>query len=148
MTVQSRNAGIPSPAPGRRCVSCGERYVAGVLFCPKDGTPTGPEHGNLEPDPYVGRVIAGQFRIERLLGMGAMARVYLAQQLGLDRPVALKILHRELARDESATARMRREATIGGRLRHPNLAEVLMIGSVDPSDSGPGGEPFIVLEYL
>jgi serine/threonine-protein kinase len=77
-----------------------------------------------------------------------MARVYLAQQLGLERPVALKILHRELLRDESATARLRREATIGARLRHPNLAEVLLMGSVDPSGDEPGGEPFIVLEYL
>src|SRR6185503_12433574 len=92
--------------PGRRCVSCGERYGAAVLFCPKDGTPTGPERGSMASDPYLGRVasdphlgrvIAGQFRIERLIGMGAMARVYLAQQLGLDRPVALKILHPELA---------------------------------------------------
>jgi serine/threonine-protein kinase len=96
----------------------------------------------------LGRVIAGQFRVERLLGLGAMARVYQAQQLGLDRAVALKILHRELLRDESAAARLRREATIGARLRHPNVAEVLMMGNVDPSHDQPGGEPFIVLEYL
>jgi serine/threonine protein kinase len=133
---------------GRRCVSCGERYDAAVLFCPKDGTPTGPEQENVARDPYVGRIIAGQFRVERLIGMGAMARVYLAQQLGLERPVALKILHRELLREESATARLRREATIGARLRHPNLAEVLMLGAVDASADQPGGEPFIVLEYL
>jgi serine/threonine protein kinase len=135
-------------APGRRCISCGERYAAAALFCPKDGTPTAPEQENLSPDPHLGRVIAGQFRVERLLGKGAMARVYLAQQLGLERPVALKILHRELLREESATARLRREATIGARLRHPNLAEVLMLGVVDASAEQPGGEPFIVLEYL
>ena len=40
------------------------------------------------------------------------------EQLGLDRPVALKILSPELAGDEAATARLRREATIGARLRH------------------------------
>jgi eukaryotic-like serine/threonine-protein kinase len=119
-----------------------------VLFCPKDGTPTGPEHQNVAPDPYLGRVIAGQFRVERLLGTGAMARVYLAEQLGLKRAVALKILHRELLRDESAVARFRREATIGARLRHPNLAEVLMIGNVDATAQQPFSEPFIVLEYL
>src|SRR5258706_4116622 len=115
-----------------------------------------PGHGTRRPvatatataDPFLGRVIAGQFRVERLLGVGAMARVYLAQQLGLERPVALKILHRELLRDETATARLRREATIGGRLRHPNLAEVLMLGTVDASAEHPGGEPFIVLEVL
>jgi serine/threonine-protein kinase len=140
-------------APGRRCVSCGERYNAAVLFCPKDGTPTGLEHelaarDPQQRDPYLGRVIAGQFRVERLLGLGAMARVYQAQQLGLDRAVALKILHRELLHDESAAARLRREATIGARLRHPNVAEVLMMGNVDPSHDQPGGEPFIVLEYL
>jgi len=121
-----------------------------VLFCPKDGTPTQPEHENIQHDPYLGRVVAGQFKVERLLGIGAMARVYLAEQLGLERPVALKILHRELLRDESATARLRREATIGARLRHPNVAEVLMLGALDGASdgTGPGGEPFIVLEYL
>ena len=81
---------LPSDGgPGRRCVSCGDRYGARVLFCPKDGTPTRPEHENIQRDPYLGRVIAGQFRVERLLGMGAMARVYLAEQLGLGRRVAL-----------------------------------------------------------
>jgi serine/threonine-protein kinase len=135
--------------PGRRCVSCGERYDARALFCPKDGTPTQAEHENIQRDPYLGRVIAGRFRVLRLLGVGAMARVYLAEQLGLERPVALKILHRELLRDEGATARLRREATIGGRLRHPNLAEVSGLGVVDESaEYGAGGEPFIVLEYL
>jgi serine/threonine-protein kinase len=122
-----------------------------VLFCPKDGTPTQPEHENIQRDPYLGRVVAGQFRVERLLGIGAMARVYLAEQLGLQRPVALKILHRELLGDESAAARLRREATIGARLRHPNLAEVLMLGALDPEDAighGQEREPFIVLEYL
>ena len=133
---------------GRRCASCGDRYGSAVLFCPKDGNPTAPEHQSLVQDPYLSRVLAGQFRVERLLGIGAMARVYLASQLGLDRSVALKILHRELRDDESASARLRREAKLGAQLRHPNLAEVLMLGSVDASDDAPGGEPFIVLEYL
>jgi eukaryotic-like serine/threonine-protein kinase len=112
------------------------------------GGPERPEHENLAADNYLGRVIAGQFEVERLLGQGAMARVYLARQLAPERPVALKILHRELLRDESAMARFRREATIGARLRHPHLAEVLMLGAVDPTATHPGGEPFIVLEYL
>jgi serine/threonine-protein kinase len=133
---------------GRRCVSCGERYGSAVLFCPRDGTKTGPERENLAEDPHVGRIVAGQFRVERLLGVGSMARVYMAQQIGLERAVALKILHRELLHDDAATARIRREATIGARLRHPNLAEVLMLGTVDATPDYPGGEPFIVLEYL
>jgi eukaryotic-like serine/threonine-protein kinase len=135
---------------GRRCVSCGECYGEAVLFCPRDGTPTAPAHESISGDPHLGRVIAGQFRVLQLLGVGAMARVYLAQQLGLERPVALKILHGELLRDETATARLRREATIGARLRHPNVAEVLMMGSIEPSPERPlpGAEPFIVLEYL
>src|SRR6185369_6637759 len=132
----------------RRCASCGERYDAAVLFCPKDGTPTELAHQNAVADIYLGRVIAGQFRVERLLGKGSMAKVFLAQQLGLARAVAPEILHRKLLRDETATARLRREATIGARLRHPNLAEVLMLGAVDETAQLPGGEPFIVLEYL
>jgi serine/threonine protein kinase len=138
--------------PGRRCAGCGERYGQQVLFCPRDGTPTQPDHENVQRDPYLGRVVAGQFRVERLLGIGAMARVYQAEQVGLERPVALKILHRELLRDAGAQARLRREATIGARLRHPNLAEVLMLGALDPeaTPEEPAAErqPFIVLEYL
>lgn len=123
-----------------------------MLFCPRDGTPTQPEHQNFERDPYLGRVVAGQFRVEQLLGIGAMARVYRAEQLGVQRSVALKILHRELLDDEGAQARLRREATIGARLRHPNVAEVLMLGALDaglaPGAAAPGRQPFIVLEYL
>jgi serine/threonine-protein kinase len=133
---------------GRRCVSCGERYEAAVLFCPKDGTPTGPERSGSGPDAYLGRVLAGRFRVERLLGVGAMARVYLASQLGSAQPVALKILHPELVSDPAATARLKREATIGTRLRHPHLAEVLTQGILDASAQHPAGEPFIVLEHL
>jgi eukaryotic-like serine/threonine-protein kinase len=133
---------------GRRCISCGERYGAAVLFCPKDGTPTGAEHEKVVVDPHMGQLIAGKFRVERLLGIGAMARVYLAQQLEPARAVALKILHAELLQDESATARLRREATIGARLRHPNIAEVTMLGRVDATPGRAAGEPFIVLEYL
>src|SRR5258706_4097682 len=134
--------------PGRQCGTCGERYGSAVLFCPRDGTPVGPETKRVGQDPYLGRIIAGQFRVERLLGMGAMARVYHATQLGLERSVALKILHRELLRDEAAVARLRREAKVGGQLRHSNLAEVLMLGSIDPENGQASGEPFIVLEYL
>jgi serine/threonine-protein kinase len=134
--------------PGRRCGSCGERYGAAVLFCPKDGTPTSSEHEHVSQDRYLGRIIAGQFRVVRLLGVGAMARVYLAEELGQARHVALKILHRELLSDEGALARLRREVTIGGRLRHPHVAEVHLLGSVDASADAPGGEPFIAFEYL
>jgi eukaryotic-like serine/threonine-protein kinase len=138
--------------PGRRCVSCGEGYGSSVLFCPRDGTPTQPEHENFDHDPYLGQVIAGQFRVERLLGIGAMARVYQAEQLGLQRSVALKVLHRELLTDEGAQARLRREATIGARLRHPHVAEVLAPGALDAAPalgpSTPARQPFIVLEYL
>lgn len=137
-----------SGGQGRRCVSCGECYGTGVLFCPTDGSSTVPEQYALSADPYVGRIVAGQFRVERLLGAGAMARVYLAEQLAEQRPVALKILHRALLHDRGAQARLRREATIGGRLRHPHVAQVLLLGSVDASAGQPGGEPFIALEYL
>lgn len=135
-------------AQARCCASCGERYGDTVSFCPKDGSPTEPMHEDSQADEYLRRVIAGQFRVERLLGKGAMAQVFLAQQLGVERPVALKILRRELLRDESAVARLRREATIGARLRHPNVAEVLMLGAVDEQAPNTGGAPFIVLEYL
>ncbi len=135
--------------PGRLCPTCREHFADEVLFCPRDGCsqPLSGEDGRVA-DPYVGRLIAGQFRVERLLGAGATARVYLALETGRERRVALKILRHELRHDEAANARIRREASIGAQLRHPNLAEVLLLGAVDASDGRPGGEPFLVLEYL
>jgi len=83
--------------PRRRCSSCGESYAEGVIFCPRDGSALSLRGADAGPDPYLGQTLLGAFRIDALIGTGAVGRVYRAHQLGVERSVALKIMHRDLA---------------------------------------------------
>jgi serine/threonine-protein kinase len=79
--------------------------------------------------------------VERLIGYGGMAGVYLAHDRELDRPVALKLLAEHLADDDAFRARFVREARIAARLSHPNVVQVYDTGEEE-------GRPFIVMEYV
>ena len=83
----------------------------------------------------------GRFRLERELGRGGMASVYLGRDTELDRPVALKVLSEALAADDAFRQRFEREARLAARLSHPNLVGVYDVGEDE-------GRPFIVLEYV
>ncbi|MBQ9800787.1 MAG: protein kinase, partial [Thermoguttaceae bacterium] len=74
-----------------------------------------------------GRTLGG-YRIERRVGGGATSDVFLATQLSLGRPVALKILKDELARDETYLKRFLQEARAAARLEHPNIVRVYEVG--------------------
>ncbi len=131
------------------CSKCGEAYGPDVIFCPKDGTPLGSKKTEVVDDPYVGICLAGQFSIEQLVGIGAMGRVYRAHQSGIDRDVAVKILHRELMMNAGLISRFHREAKVASRLVHPNVVQVLMTGDVDRMTDGDiGGEAYLAMEYL
>jgi eukaryotic-like serine/threonine-protein kinase len=122
-----------------------------VLFCPRDGTPLGSSRtpSLSERDPYVGLELAGQIRIKHLVGVGSMGRVYRAFQGGIDRDVAVKILHRELSGNAELVGRFHREAKVASRLVHPNVVQVLMTGSLPVApDARVGGELYLVMEYL
>jgi eukaryotic-like serine/threonine-protein kinase len=86
-------------------------------------------------------LVAGRYELVRPLGHGAMATVDLAQDLELDRPVALKRLAENLARDEDLRRRFVREARLAARLAHPNVVRVFDVGEDD-------GRPFIAMEYV
>jgi eukaryotic-like serine/threonine-protein kinase len=70
-----------------------------------------------------------------------MSTVYLALDEVLDRPVAIKLLHREISEEEDQLERFRREARAAARLSHPNLVGVIDAGEDD-------GRPYIVFEYI
>ncbi len=89
----------------------------------------------------IGRTIADKFAIDALLGRGSMGCVYRARHLGLDRPVALKVLHASLATDEDFVARFESEARAASRLDHPNSVRVIDFGS-------DKGSLYIAMEYL
>ena len=69
-------------------------------------------------------VLDGQFRLEREIGRGGMGVVYLAHDLKLDRPVAIKLLPTALARDPSVRERFLREARTSARLSHPGIVPI------------------------
>lgn len=71
------------------------------------------------------------YRIEKLLGEGGMARVFLAVQEGFDRPVALKVISPQLAVDAEFGRRFLREARIVGNLTHTNIVPVYDVGEQD-----------------
>ena len=134
--------------PPKICPSCGVRYTADALFCPSDGTPLsntspfGDDRVSDAPDPYLGKEISGHIEIRQLAGVGAMGRVYRAFQRGIDRDVAVKILHRELSANPQLVARFHREAKVASRLQHPNVVQVHLAGQL------PDGALYIVMEYL
>jgi len=66
----------------------------------------------------------GKYKIVSHLGRGGMAEVYKAYQPGLDRYVAIKVLHTFLATEEDFLTRFRREAKAVATLRHPNIVQV------------------------
>jgi len=134
------------PPPGNICGICGATYQADALFCPRDGGPLGASAPKGH-DSFIGVELPGQIRIEQLIGIGSMGRVYRAFQGGVDRPVAVKILHKELSAKPALVARFHREAQIASRLSHPNVVQALMSGQL-PEGSPGAGAMYLVMEYL
>jgi eukaryotic-like serine/threonine-protein kinase len=131
---------------GNICAICGANYEAAALFCPRDGAPLGPPAPR-GPDPLLGASLPGQIRIEKLIGMGSMGRVYRGFQAGIDRAVAVKVLHAELSSDRTVVERFHREARIASLLTHPNAVEVLMTGELPAKGPGAGGL-YMVMDYV
>ncbi|CAA9249254.1 MAG: Serine/threonine protein kinase PrkC, regulator of stationary phase [uncultured Acidimicrobiales bacterium] len=87
------------------------------------------------------RVYNGRYELNRHIARGGMAEVYLAHDLLLDRPVALKVLFPELSVDRSFVERFRREAQAAANLSHQNIVSIFDWGEED-------GTYFIVMEYV
>jgi serine/threonine-protein kinase len=109
-------------------------------------TPPPPIASALEPEmempARLGDVIAGKYRIDRVVGAGGMGVVVSARHLQLNQSVALKFMRPALARDGQAVARFLREARAAAALRSEHVARILDIATTE------GGQPFIVMEYL
>ena len=92
-------------------------------------------------DQRQGALFAGRYRLERKLGSGGMADVWLAEDQELGRKVAVKILHERYANDDQFVERFRREATHAASLSHPNIVSIFDRGEA-------GGSYYIVMEYV
>src|SRR5450830_972146 len=137
---------------GRRRHGCPRRLAHEVLRLTPDD-PHGEAAGNAPaaagapaaaadaPPAAEGRLIAGRYRVERRLGGGGMAEVFLARDATLGRLVAVKVLRERFADDEQFLARFHREARAAAALNHPNVVVIHDRG-------GSADSLYIVMEYV
>jgi serine/threonine-protein kinase len=97
---------------------------------------------SFEPEIVPGTILAGKYRVERVLGHGGMGLVFAAQHLALAERVAIKVLSYGARVSDEALARLQREARILARVRNEHVVRVIDLGTLE------GGCPFIVMEYL
>jgi serine/threonine protein kinase len=91
---------------------------------------------------WVGRVVAQRYRIDDLIGVGGMGAVFRATHLALGKPFALKVLHSVYSRDADIITRFMREARAATQTGHPNIIDVLDIGTTED------GDVYFVMELL
>ena len=89
-----------------------------------------------------GEVIAGKYRVERVLGVGGMGVVVAATHLELEQRVALKFLLPDAAANADVAARFGREARAAARIHSEHVARVIDVGTL------PTGAPYMVMEYM
>lgn len=140
-----------------KCPSCGTAYPDDAKFCTRDGTRL---LGGASPAPrttaglalggdvapvhttLAGRVLDRRYKIERKLGEGGTAFVYLGVDIGTGERFAIKVLSSTLARDANAMARLRREASVGMRLTHPNICNIFRMGETED------GVVYVVMPFV
>ena len=97
-----------------------------VVKCPVCGE--GQPYPKAVPGPGV---VLGDFLIEKLLSRGGMGEVFLAKQISLDRPVALKVLQQKYLNDREYVDSLYREARAAAKLNHPNIVQAYAVGEDD-----------------
>ena len=148
------------------CPKCRREFPDSGGFCPFDGvaltvagqrsTPVGNSTDILENraselarplapatyDHLVGATLEGRYHIEKKIGEGGMGVVFLAHHVVIEKPVAIKILRREVALDRSVVKRFVQEARAASRIGHPNIIDVTDFGTT------PDGMTYQVMEYI
>ncbi|MEO8090870.1 MAG: serine/threonine-protein kinase [Gemmatimonadales bacterium] len=118
-----------TPIPvGGNCSQCGTLSVE-----------IGPDLDELKE--RLGRTLEGRYQITRLLGRGGMAVVFLAEDLVLERQVAIKVLPPDMTRDSQLVARFQQEAKTAAKLDHPNIIPIYRVES-------EAGLVYIVMKYV
>jgi serine/threonine protein kinase len=127
------------------CPDCGTWNRAAALRCARcqAALPELPDAPAEKPDEELDllrRATGGRYRVERRLGTGGMANVYLARHAELGRPVVVKVLLPHLARDYEMRERFRREAAAASQLVHPHICPIVDYGELP-------GSMFLVMPY-
>jgi eukaryotic-like serine/threonine-protein kinase len=129
------------------CPRCHRAYETDHKFCPYDGeTLTATASIDLfksKNTQQQGSILGGRYDIRGFIGKGAMARVYLAEDMVTREPVAVKILEQTQAKGPTMRERFLREAKAVARIGHENIIKILDVGLRDED-----GAPYLVLEFL
>jgi eukaryotic-like serine/threonine-protein kinase len=128
------------------CPRCNRTWGDDFRFCSQDGArlleSTQVEELPAIPSVQSGVLLGARYQVRGYIGKGAMARVYLAQDLETQEPVAVKVLNDLYARDAAARERFLHEARAASGIRHQNIVRIL-----DTGERGDGA-PYLVMEYL
>ena len=130
-----------------KCTACHTPLPLDSRFCSSCGTPSGGVAPTSSPDPTdelkerLARTLAGRYEITRLLGRGGMALVFLAQDLVLERQVAIKLLPPDLSHDPKLIPRFQQEAKTAAKLDHPNIIPIYRVES-------EAGLNYFVMKYV
>lgn len=123
----------------KQCPSCKRELEDHLIFCPFDGEPLGVRVTN----EFVGILLDDKYRLEEKVGEGGMGTVYRATHIQMENTVAVKILRPDLASDQTAVERFRREARSTAQIRHPNAVAVTDFGVTRDA-----GIAYLVMEFL
>src|SRR5262245_50043607 len=142
--------GFENAEPEKACPLCGSSAAAAAALDVENPTLQFPATRRIgEPEPAaapgaasaLGRVFAGRYVVQGLLGSGGMGQVYRVLDNQENCARALKILHPGEEQDGAGSGRFRREATILAKLQHPAVPRILDTGTAD-------GQLFIVTELI
>jgi len=128
------------PTPTKR-EGAGQAAREGFAPSSRSGAGGPAQQERFEPTP--GLLVAGKYRVERVIGEGGMGVVVAALHVELDQHVYVKFLLPEAMRHPEVVERFLREAKVAARVKSDHVARVTDVGKVEPS-----GIPFIVMEYL
>ena len=117
------------------CPDCGRCYTTAESTCAYDGVA-------LSLTLPIERMIDGKYLLERRMGRGGMGVVYRARDLQLNRPVAIKMMARDLFGSSAAASRFALEARAVAALHHPNIVAVYDFGRL------PAGGAYLVMELI
>ena len=126
----------------KTCGVCSVHYPDAVEFCPRDGEKLPPPVSDRSVDPMIGQTIDGRYIVESLLGEGGMGTVYAARHAIIDKRVAIKVLRKEAAADESSAQRFIIEAKAASKIGHQNIVDITDFGVL------PAGNAYFVMEFL
>jgi serine/threonine-protein kinase len=130
----------------KACRVCGRLYPDDAGFCPADGqelySATQVPVQSDDADPRIGSLLCQRYQVRRVVADGGMGRVYEALDMVAQRNVAVKVLHPDVARDEVAVERFKREFEVSKQLPHEHIVEVT---DFQPTSDGSYA---LVMEFL